>query len=561
MEAQDIGDDAEALRRKFDYFFYEGIKLKNADKADAAFDMFRHCLEIDSTSSAALFELSEYYLELDRIDTTIEIIRKCIEYSPQNAEYHNILARLLLDAEMYGEAAEEYEALVKAHPDKIELKMLLAEAYTRSGANDKAIVILDDIENIIGMHETLSKEKFLLYMAIDEKEKAVDEWKKLADKFPEPRYKVIIGDLYLNQNDYDKALSFYRQAFNIDPETPYYPVAMANYFEKTGHADSAKMQIRNALINAKLDTDTKLSILARYVIRLQQSERDIESADTLFHTLLDSHPEESRLKIAYGDFLAEQGKYDEAWFQFQLVTETEPENRIAHKQLLRLSLISREPDKLMTVCIKAKELFPDDYEYPFYLGIAYSQKNDYDTALEIYLNAIPQIPPENKILISEFYGQVGDLFFRKKETDKAFESYETALTMNDKNISVLNNYAYYLSLLKRDLTKAERMSAVCIKTEPDNATYIDTYAWIFFVQGNYSLSKIYIEMAISKDHNGSAELLDHYGDILFLSGDKDKAVEQWQKAKTAGKKSATLDRKINDKSYYEETEDELFDEQ
>lgn len=42
------------------------------------------------------------------------------------------------------------------------------------------------------------------------------------------------------------------------------------------------------------------------------------------------------------------------------------------------------------------------------------------------------------------------------------------------------------------------MSAQCIKLEPDNATYLDTYAWIFFVQGNYTLAKIYIESALEK---------------------------------------------------------------
>ena len=48
--------------RKFDYFFYEGLKLKAAEQYDAAYDLFNHCLAIDSTASALLYELSSFYI-------------------------------------------------------------------------------------------------------------------------------------------------------------------------------------------------------------------------------------------------------------------------------------------------------------------------------------------------------------------------------------------------------------------------------------------------------------------------------------------------------------------
>ena len=130
--------------------------------------------------------------------------------------------------------------------------------------------------------------------------------------------------------------------------------------------------------------------------------------------------------------------------------------------------------------------------------------------------------------------------------DQAYKSYDEALKYNDKNIVVLNNYAYFLSLDKKDLKKAERMSAMAVKLEPNNSTYLDTYAWIFFVQGNYSLAKIYIENALANDKTNSAELIDHYGD-------KEKAVEQWKKAKEAGKESEVLNRKITEEKYIEDT--------
>lgn len=172
--------------------------------------------------------------------------------------------------------------------------------------------------------------------------------------------------------------------------------------------------------------------------------------------------------------------------------------------------------------------------------------------MNTYYAGLNIIPKENLPLKSDFYGQIGDIYYQMGQLDQAYKAYDEALKYNDKNVVVLNNYSYFLSLEKKDLKKAERMSAQCIKLEPDNATYLDTYAWIFFVQGNYTLAKIYIESALEKDKTKSAELVDHYGDILFMNGDKEKAVEQWKKAKEMGKDSEILNRKIAEQQYIED---------
>ena len=127
--------------------------------------------------------------------------------------------------------------------------------------------------------------------------------------------------------------------------------------------------------------------------------------------------------------------------------------------------------------------------------------------------------------------------------------YEKALSYNASNIPVLNNYSYFLAMEGRDLDKAERMSAQAVKAEPDNATYLDTYAWIFFKQGNYSLARIYLQNALDKTKE---ELFEHCGDILFMLGEVDEAVTYWQKALEAGSESAELlQKKIKNKKYIE----------
>jgi len=116
---------------------------------------------------------------------------------------------------------------------------------------------------------------------------------------------------------------------------------------------------------------------------------------------------------------------------------------------------------------------------------------------------------------------------------------------------VMNNYAYYLSLEKLELKKAEKMSAKTVELEPKNSTYLDTYAWILYQQGSYSLAKFYIERAIdnlSKEVE-KGEVLEHYGDILWMSNQDEKALEMWQKSLDAGNKTDKLKLKIENKGW------------
>jgi tetratricopeptide (TPR) repeat protein len=285
---------------------------------------------------------------------------------------------------------------------------------------------------------------------------------------------------------------------------------------------------------------------------LQRNRNETEGANMLFQTLLEQHPEDLELKQMYASLLGMQGNTDEARFQLKLVTEMDPVRESAWQQLLQLALHEQDFDEAIEVCRKSMELFPDEPIYPFYLGVVYYQQKKYKEAIDIYLEGLKIIPDEDRQLRSDFYGQMGDVYYQMKQPEEAFAAYEEALKYNERNIVVLNNYSYFLTLSKRELDKAERMSARCIQMEPNNSTYLDTYAWVFFMKGNYTLAKIYIESAVGKDTTNSPVLVEHYGDILYMTGDKEGALKQWIKAKEMGKESDILNRKIEEQTYIED---------
>ena len=542
-------------QRKFDYFYYEAANLKNAGKYDAAYDLFSYCLSLDTASSPVLYELAMFQLQRNRPEKAVEMLKSAVAHSDDNFTYRMTLAGLYRNLGMYGEASDSYEELVKRYPDKSELNYYLADALTQEGEIGAAIDAYNVLESTMGMNETLSLQKFKLYQTLKQPDKAFEEIEKLANKYPmNARYRLLMGDLHLENEETEKALACYQKAHEIDPDDPRYIVSMANYYDQTGDKEAAEQEIRDALVNEKLDVETKVGILSRYVQRLQQTQQGIEIANSLFQTLLDQHPEDTELKLMYGSLLMAQQKEEEAKFQFQLVTEMEPSNEGAWQQLLNISLKGEDIPEVIRICTRCKELFPEAPEYYFYLGIGYYMQEKYQESLDTYYAGLKIIPEGNGVVKSNFYGQIGDLYYQMEKMDEAYKAYDEALKYNENNAPVLNNYSYFLILDKKDLKKAERMAAQCIKLEPDNATYLDTYAWVFFVQGNYTLAKIYIENALSKDKTNSAELVDHYGDILYMSGEKDKALEQWKKAKEMGKDTDVLKQKIAKGIYMEDTE-------
>lgn len=542
-------------QRKFDYFYYEAANLKNAGKYDAAYDLFSYCLSLDTASSPVLYELAMFQLQRNRPEKAVEMLKSAVAHSDDNFTYRMTLAGLYRNLGMYGEASDSYEELVKRYPDKSELNYYLADALTQEGEIGAAIDAYNVLESTMGMNETLSLQKFKLYQTLKQPDKAFEEIEKLANKYPmNARYRLLMGDLHLENEETEKALACYQKAHEIDPDDPRYIVSMANYYDQTGNKEAAEQEIRDALVNEKLDVETKVGILSRYVQRLQQTQQGIENANSLFQTLLDQHPEDTELKLMYGSLLMAQQKEEEAKFQFQLVTEMEPSNEGAWQQLLNISLKGEDIPEVIRICTRCKELFPEAPEYYFYLGIGYYMQEKYQESLDTYYAGLKIIPEGNGVVKSNFYGQIGDLYYQMEKMDEAYKAYDEALKYNENNAPVLNNYSYFLTLDKKDLKKAERMAAQCIKLEPDNATYLDTYAWVFFVQGNYTLAKIYIENALSKDKTNSAELVDHYGDILYMSGEKDKALEQWKKAKEMGKDTDVLKQKIAKGIYIEDTE-------
>ncbi|MCE5206301.1 MAG: tetratricopeptide repeat protein [Porphyromonadaceae bacterium] len=533
-------------RRKFDFFFYDALNAKAQGNFDEAMDLFQHCYALDSTNANVLVELGTFYNLLQEKNKALTFLRKAVHYDTSNYYYNMMLAGLSKELGLKQEVVDIYSALGARHPDKPELQFELANAYADNGEPQKAIDILNKLEKSTGISEGITLNKYRLYSLMNKKEQAFKEIQQIINKNPaDPRYLILMGDLYLEDNQSDKALQYYQQAGQIDRNYPALILSMVNYYEKTDNKTAATNELEQAITGTSLDVDTKLQLLTRYMSILQQRQEDMKQANSLFQKLFEQYPNNTQLNMIYGNVLILQKDTVGAIKQFEIYTKDNPEDPAGYDQMLRVILPEGNMDKIREITTEALKHLPQEPQFYFYLGASYYQQKNYKEALKTFEEGLQKAVISNPLLESDFHGQIGDLnyFLGNKET--AFQSYEKALKLNPQNLSVLNNYSYYLSLEKKDLDKAEQMSGLTIKAEPMNPTFLDTYGWILYEQGSYFMAKVYIEKAIEySKESPSADVLEHYGDILYQTGDKEKALEQWKKAKALESDSDTLDKKI-----------------
>lgn len=547
----------EQTRSKFDYYYYAALNAKTQSKYAEAFDYLQHCMAIDSTNASVLIEMGAFYSSLGKSDKGLEYINKALVYDPSNFYYNMVAAGLNKQFGKKEEVINIYNYLLKEYPAKVELYMELANAYSDNEQYDNAIQSLDSLQKYSGDNPAIAFNKYRLYNMMGQKDEAFAVIQAMVDKSPDNiGYKLLIGDLYLQDNQFDKAEQYYNQAKEIDSEDPGLILSMVNFYEKAGKKQESASEIEKAISNPKMDIEEKMQLLTRYISVLRQNKQDISKSNVLFKQLLNEHPNNSEINMLYGEVLILQDNTEAAIEQFETFISANPDNPIGYGKMIEITLADTTYNddtlnKLEKITDQGIKNVPNSPEFYFYNAMAKLQKNKLVEGKAVLEQGLENGEFQSPIIESDFYGQIGDIHHMLKDDTKAFEYYEKAIEINPHNLHVLNNYSYYLSVQRRDLDKAEKMSSITIKAEPTNATYLDTYAWVLFEQEAYIMAKIYIEKAIEYgENNVSAEVFEHYGDILAMSGDIDKAVEQWLKAKELGGKSKILKKKIKRKRYY-----------
>ena len=519
-------------RRKFDYFFLEAVRMKEKGQYDAAYELYKHCLDINPASGAALYEISQFYMYLGQEAKGEEALKQAIRSDKSNFWYKQTLASYYEQKRNMPKAISVYENMAEQFPSRLEPLMSLVDLYNRTQSYQNVIAALNRLEELDGKSEQISMEKFRMYLLMGKQDSAFIEIENLSKEYPyDLRYQNILGDVYLNNGKYPEALATYQHILKEEPHYAPAVLSMASYYQKTGQDSLYQLQLDTILMNDNVLSDTKMELMRQNILQSEQTTKDSTQIVALFKRILARPQQNADLAMLCAQYMITKNMKEESVPVLEQVLSLDPENKPAYLQLLSYAIQDNDLDKVIQIATSALEYHPDALEFYYYCGIAHYQKEETDKALEVFTRGVRQINEKSdKQIASDFYAILGDIYHQKGRPEESYAAYDSSLVYNPDNIGTLNNYAYFLSIDKKQLDKAEEMSYRTVKAEPENKTYLDTYAWILFEKGRYTEARIYIEQALRNGGDKSRVIVEHCGDIYYMLGEKDKALAYWEKA-------------------------------
>ncbi|MGE4586363.1 MAG: tetratricopeptide repeat protein [Mangrovibacterium sp.] len=536
---------------EYEYLFIEGLKQKRMGKLQEAAALFSRCLNIDPNSAVSMYEMANIHYANKDLTSASLLLEKAVSIDDSNKWYKLLLARIYQERKQFAEAAVLYEKLYLEEPDNDEYLYIKAMTQSRAGNYQEAIDAYNLLEKKLGLNDQISVAKQQVYLLWEKPEKAFEEINRLIVSNPdEPRYYGLLAEFYQTRGDKENALKNYLKILEIDPDNGFVHFSLAGFYQEEGNFNKAFEHIKSAFLNDEVDAETKIQYYLMQTSDPENSDWTSKQITELLDILHAKYPENNLMYTVYADYMIRQSKLKEARDYLRKYLEKESGEFPVWQQLLFVSNDLQDFETLYTDSKRALELFPDKVVLYALNAVASLKLEKYSEALAV-LEKGESLLKGNLSMKIQFKIYKAEANYKLNREEQAFQAFDEVIRLDPDNFMALNNYAYYLSESGKQLDKAENLSSRVIQANPDNPTYLDTHAWVLFKRKNYNQARMFMETAL---HNGGDEnpvLLEHYGDILYMLGERQKALVYWKMASKLGEGSGVLEQKIRESRYIE----------
>jgi len=528
----------------FTYTFLEAERLKMLGNFDEATFLFEKCKKLNNESAIVNYELATLYIQKKDYSKAIDFAKTAIKLNPQNSWYKALLAVLYKQTNEPKKAILVYKELLKTNPNRVDFLYELANLYNYIKKYDDALKYYEAIENNFGVNETVSLEKERIYLVKGNKNKAYNEIQKLIESNPgEVRYYGMLAESYVSDGDFEKASEVYQQMLKIDPNNGLVHLSLSDFYRLNKEYEKSFNELKIAFASTDVEIALKIKMLITFLNFSNESSELKEQSTQLLIILIETYPDNNEPRTLYADFLLKENKTEEAREQLRIVVKNQKSKYIIWEQLLYIESTLNDYEAIYNESSEALEYFPNQPELYYFNGLSAYQLKKYDKVEETLKQGV-EIVTDNLPLKANMYSILADVYNKLGKIKESDEAMEQVLKIDKSNKIILNNYSYYLSLRGDSLDKAERMSMLCVELEPNNYTYLDTYAWVLYKENKLQKALEIIEKAYNYGGKNNAVIVEHYGDIQFKLGNIDKANELWNEAFKLGQASEFLNKKV-----------------
>lgn len=548
------------VQRRFDELFLEAVRQKQKGNYDAEYELLEGALRLHPDAPEALYEMALLKISFSGSADTIrraageEMLRRAVELAPRNDYYKEALGSYYAQRRRFDKAVELYEELAAGNPSSENLSMLVG-LYEETDNYQGAIRTLERLEKIEGKSEAYSVEKFKIYTQTGDNEHAYAAIEELCAEYPaDLRYRVLLGDLY-RQNGYNEmALAIYRDVLTLEPENSFAQLSLLAYHKTSGEDSLYNDLVRKVVLNPQTRPEAKVEVMKSFSADNLRRGEDSTQVLSLFREALGQPQENRELAELYAYYIMSvKMPVDSLAPAMRRILDIEPDYSRARLQLLQILLRKDDMEAVAELCRDGRIYDPSQIVFYLYEGLSLSRLGRDEEAVRTLQHGTEHVDEGSDAgVVSDLYATLGDLLHESGDSKAAYTAYDSAITYNSENLVCLNNYAYFLSLEGQELDHAAGMSKRTIEAEPQNPTYLDTYAWILYRQRRYTQARIYIDQTLkyAVGDASDAGLYEHAGDIYYRCGERTQAVAFWRKALSLSDDAAqraVLKRKIRNR--------------
>lgn len=573
--------DDEANSRKARYIFLESQNALGRDEFDAYYTLAKRAFELDSAdldigSAWGAVQMAQAS-DSATFERAYQRMKARYVTDPSNFEAGAIFAQVARQTSRYADYERTWEMLDSAFPTMTQPAEQLAQAYIISSLLGdtakyaKALAIYDRLEAGTGKNIQLTSMKARAYLAHGDTASMINEIEALVQHAPKDSYVALYaGDSYAYLKDNEKALKYYDLACMLDSTNGAAYMQKANLYSQLGDSVAFDREVFKALRSQNLEVEPKLDILREYVSRLYADSAQEHRIRRTFDELEQMHSGEPEIHTLYSSYLYEISDYAGAAEQMGYATSLDPANEKYSSMEVQMLAMAGDTLAWIAKARQAMERFPSSLYFPTMAATGENALGHTAEAIAL-LDSVDLDNAQQPMAISDVIAFKGDLYTLMGDTATALATYEKALEFNPDNYMALNNAAYFMAENGIDLDKAERYSSKAVRNNDNNATFLDTYAWVLFKKKDYTLAKQYIDMTLNLYGAGPAsenadtgsmpvpdsdgreigpEIYEHAGDIYFMCQEPKKALEYWKKAAELDPDNEILRLKVKHRTYF-----------
>lgn len=513
-----------ASQRRFEQHYHDANTQRVLGNTEKAIELYSLAIVENPNAHEAHYQLAFLYFENKNDWRAKEHIELALKYNPEYNRWYTLLyAKVLTNFASYDKAAFQYEILIENHPDIEAYYPLAIEAYLGDRNPQAAITVLDKLEKEFGVTEYSAYRKASLNVRIGNNKAAVEAIEALIEQHPDKQeYKGLLAETYLSIGKEEKALSILLELDSLNTELGRTYQLLYELYDHRKDEEKALHYLMKTFDASLFEVDRKLNMLSDYYNNIHKQDGYDTIALQLTGLLVLRHPDDYRSYVARGDVQYAIDSLHAARTSYLEAIEHSKQDVNVWNKLLSLDSELEDFDAQLEHSNKALEYFPHTPDFFVSKAMAHKDLGQYGQALDVCEMGLEVAFSSTDI--AELAEIQAMCYLEQEKMELAHDRFQFALEALPSDMSLLNNYAYFLAEYNVDLVKAEQLIDGALNVYPENPNFLDTKAWILYKRNNLSEAESYLIKALKyapDDHL----IMEHLIEVYLAAGKTEKANE------------------------------------